>query len=348
MEDLLVHDLTISSYTKNYTVTFDDNFLSTDIASLGTHFVVDKNVIQHLGHSFYQSARRKSIYLLEATEENKSYDQLGKIINHMIENGLQRDSHLVAIGGGITQDITCFIASVYMRGLSWSFVPTTLLAQADSCIGSKSSVNFGTYKNLLGTFNPPNRVFICNKFLRTLTSDDFLSGVGEIAKLFLLNNKTFNVNDITVDNVSKYVSDALLIKKHYIEIDEFDKGVRNLLNYGHCLGHAIESATNFKVPHGIAVAMGMDAVNKFALLQGFINQQRFDQLHAVVYPCYQNFKSYNLVLDQIMPALYKDKKNTGNVLNFILPVGENFEKRGFERNNQTLNDILSCLELHPT
>jgi 3-dehydroquinate synthase len=347
MEDLLVHNFIVNSRNKDYTVAFDDNFLNADIAALGSHFIVDANVIQHLGLEFYQAAHQKSIYILHATEENKSYNQIGKVIDHLLVNNLKRDSHLVAIGGGITQDITCFVASTFMRGINWTFVPTTLLAQADSCIGSKSSINFGNYKNLLGTFNPPDQVFICNKFLTSLSRHDFYSGIGEIVKLFLLDNQDICVDNITTANVSEYVSAALQIKKKYIEVDEFDRGIRNLLNYGHCVGHAIESATNFAIPHGIAIAMGMDIVNKFAHEQNLIREDRYRQLNKIIYPCYQDFADHSINLDRVLPALFKDKKNTGNMLNLILPVNEGFAKQGFERNKQILDSLLGCFQFNP-
>lgn len=342
MEDLLVRDYDISSQSKTYTVNFDDTLLSKDIANMGTHFIIDKNVIQHLGAEFYTQAQSRAVYLLDATEENKSYDKIGRVIEYFIANNLRRDSHLVAIGGGITQDIACFIASTFMRGVAWTFIPTTLLAQADSCIGSKSSINFGQYKNLLGTYNPPNQIYISNQFLHTLTSQDFLSGLGEVVKLFILNHRDLDISTITVENVSEYVYQAQQIKKTYIEFDEFDRGPRNLLNYGHCIGHAIESATNFGIPHGIAIARGMDIANLFALQQELITQEQYDTMHNIIYPCYAAFDSYPINLDAVIPALSKDKKNTGNMFNLILPVGSTFEKRGFTKTPELTASILSC------
>jgi 3-dehydroquinate synthase len=342
MEDLLVHDYDISSLSKTYTVSFDDTLLSKDIAAMGTHFIIDKNVMQHLGPVFYSAAQSKAVYLLNATEENKSYDRIGQVIEYLLTNNLRRDSHLVAIGGGITQDIACFIASTFMRGIDWTFIPTTLLAQADSCIGSKSSINFGPYKNLLGTYNPPNQIYISNEFLHTLTPQDFLSGVGEIVKLFILDHQAVDVAAVTVDTVSDYVYQAQQIKKTYIEFDEFDRGPRNLLNYGHCIGHAIESATNFGIPHGIAIAKGMDIANRFALQQELITQEQYDTMHSTIHPCYAAFDSYPINMNAIIPALSKDKKNTGNMFNLILPVGAQFEKRGFVKSPELTDNILRC------
>jgi 3-dehydroquinate synthase len=243
---------------------------------------------------------------------------------------MKRDSVLVAIGGGITQDITCFIATTFMRGIKWTFVPTTLLAQADSCIGSKSSINFGKYKNLLGSFTPPNEIYVCDQFLTSLTDKDFNSGIGEIVKLLLIGETPVSPNEITRDNISEYVYKAMMVKKEYIEIDEFDKSIRNILNYGHCFGHGIESATNFAIPHGIAITIGMDIANVLAYDEGLITKERYEELHEVLYPIYKDHMNIRFTASDVFAAMAKDKKNTGSMINLILPVGNKMEKRGFE------------------
>lgn len=338
----------IQSHSGPYSVMFDDTLLeNNEIINLGTHFIIDKNVLGHLNSSFYNGLHLKGHTVITATEDLKSYQGIGPIIEKLLEQGLKRDSVLVAIGGGITQDIACFIASTFMRGIKWVFVPTTLLAQADSCIGSKSSINFGSYKNLLGTFNAPNQVFICNQFLSTLEEKDFKSGLGEIIKLFLIDNQILDVGYVNLFNISDYVYQALQIKKRFIEEDEFDRGIRNILNYGHCFGHAIESATNFKIPHGLAVCMGMDVANKLSFDQGYINDQTYSQLHTILYDNYVDFKDYPIKKKDILPALFKDKKNTGNKINIVLPVNNTFEKQGFEKTPEFTNLIEQLLEQMP-
>jgi 3-dehydroquinate synthase len=237
---------------------------------------------------------------------------------------------LVAVGGGITQDIACFIATTFMRGIKWTFIPTTLLAQADSCIGSKSSINFGKYKNLLGSFTPPNEIYVCDKFLNSLEDKDFKSGIGEIIKLLLINRELVTPTEITRENISEYVYRAMMVKKRYIEEDEFDKGIRNILNYGHCFGHGIESATNFAIPHGIAITMGMNIANKLALDEGLITQDRYDDMHRTLFPVYEKYSRIQINTKEVFAAMTKDKKNTGSKINLILPVGDIMEKRGFE------------------
>ena len=124
-----------------------------------------------------------SVLMIEAKEQNKTLESMPTYVTHLLEKQVRRDDILIAVGGGIIQDITCFLAGTLLRGIDWSFYPTTLLAQADSCIGSKSSINCGDAKNLIGTFTPPNRVIIGNDYLQTLDDRDVRSGVGEMLKV---------------------------------------------------------------------------------------------------------------------------------------------------------------------
>jgi 3-dehydroquinate synthase len=331
MEDLLVHNFEIQSHTGPYKVIFDNDLLSSDkIENLGSHYIIDRNVFKLFSDSILMALSRKEVVLIDATEETKSYKGIEPVIDQLIKHNMKRDSVLVAIGGGITQDITCFIANTFMRGVKWTFVPTTLLAQADSCIGSKSSINFGKYKNLLGSFTPPNEIYVCDKFLNSLEDKDYKSGIGEIVKLLLIGETLVLPNEITRDNISEYVYKAMMVKKAYIEVDEFDKGIRNILNYGHCFGHGIESATNFAIPHGIAITIGMDIANTLALNEGMITQERYDEMHRTLLPVYEQYAHMRFTPDDVFAAMSKDKKNTGSKINLILPAGSKMLKCGFE------------------
>lgn len=316
-----MHDFSINSHKGPYSVEFK-SITNELIRSLGTHFIVDSNVEQHVGEL-------RNRQLITATEEAKNFTNIGPIITSLMAMNLRRDSVLVAVGGGITQDIACFIASNFMRGIKWVFVPTTLLAQADSCIGSKASINFHQYKNLLGSFNAPNRVIISHEVLSTLDPKDIKSGIGEIIKLYLLNGQLIEPQEI-LDNLKASIYQALLIKKPYVEQDEFDLSIRNILNYGHCFGHAIESATDFAIPHGIAICMGMDIANRFSLLEDKITLDQFNKIHRVLFSNYSEFSNIPMELLKIFDALTKDKKNTGSKINLILPVNESFAKFGYD------------------
>lgn len=346
MEALLVRRLDINSHKGIYSVEFNDQFLQSNILeNLGTHYIIDKTVFKILGPRYYKLIADKEIVLIDANENSKSFVGVEPVIQALIDKKLKRDSVLVAVGGGITQDITCFVANNYMRGIKWNFVPTTLLAQADSCIGSKSSINFGNIKNLLGSYCPPEKIYISSEFLSTLNTEDVTSGIGEIIKLLLIDGKSVHPAAITLQNMSQYVYQALSIKQKFIEEDEFDKGIRNILNYGHCFGHAFESASDYRLPHGIAICIGMDVVNRLSLEMNYINNELYEYMHRSIKANYQGYESIPMSADRIFSALSNDKKNTGSKVNLILPVGNTFEKQGFDLNVEFKNQILAVFNI---
>ncbi len=314
-----------------YRVDFNHDMRYADYAALGTHFLVDANVTEHLG------GVPPNMIVIDATENNKKYENIAWIIETLVSKRLRRDSRLVVIGGGVTQDIGCWIASTYMRGIEWVFVPTTLLAQADSCIGSKSSINFGNHKNLLGTFYPPSQVVINRNFLSTLSQHDVRSGMAEIVKLMIIANYSPDLIEKNLQDLDNALHDALMIKRRYIELDEFDTGVRNLLNYGHCFGHAIETATNYAIPHGIAVALGMDIANLYSdKLHG---GDSFARYHGILSHLYSDHLNIDIDIDSVIRAMNHDKKNTANLVNIIMPVNGLIIKHGL------VNDFNLGLEI---
>ena len=276
-------------------------------------------------------ADKSRLRLIEATEAAKSYSAIEPILCSLIEAGIKRNSTLLVIGGGVLQDIGCFIASVLFRGIGWSLVPSTLLAQCDSCIGSKSSINVGPYKNQLGTFNAPKRVFLAPDLLTTLPEDEIRSGMGEIIKLHLvagpdeLGRLKGRLAEYTRTGLGldQLVRDALAIKKTFIEEDEFDKGRRNLLNYGHTFGHAYESATRYGIPHGIAVVLGISTATFFSENLGMIEAGAADGIDELLAPWYRPFDRTLLGtdLEAVLKAMALDKKNTGNAITCVLTRG---------------------------
>ena len=326
-------NIKIKSHKGIYSVNFDNHLLdNADQLLVGeSHFLIDANVAGLYADKLRSVLAHKNTVVIEATEANKSIDRIIPIFERLVANNVRRDHTLIAIGGGIIQDITCFIASTLLRGLAWKFVPTTLLAQADSCIGSKSSVNLGKTKNIIGTFNPPNEVFVCTVFLDTLENKDIFSGIGEILKVHAIDSATaFDRLAADYDHLQSdrsllrgYIQQALLIKQRFIEVDEFDRGVRNIFNYGHSFGHAIEAATEFAVPHGIAVSIGMDMANRIAVLRGLVPAQHYLRMHPVLRKNYESFAKTPIPFDDMLSALVKDKKNTSSRLVLIFPVGDN-------------------------
>ena len=171
-----------------------------------------------------------------------------------------------AIGGGVIQDIATFSASIYMRGVSWTYYPTTLLGMVDSCIGGKSSINVGKYKNIAGNFYPPNQIVISTNFCDTLPASEIIAGLCEAAKICFADVGSTFEQYLSLMNRDGLVSQGSLLqviklslhtKKKFIEEDEFDQDARLLLNFGHTFAHAIEAASNFSITHGVAVGVGM-------------------------------------------------------------------------------------------
>jgi len=268
---------------------------------------------------------------VEATESAKSFERLGDVYAWLLEKGFRRDCVLLVLGGGVLQDIGCFVASTLMRGVRWVFIPTTLLAQCDSCIGSKSSINFGRFKNQIGTFYPPEEIILNDGILRSLPADEVRSGMGEVIKLHLIAGgdkwqwferllSGRNLQDIPLREV---VRSSLEIKKPFVEEDEFDKGKRNLLNYGHTFGHAYESLSDFAIPHGIAVTLGVLTATHMSYQKGWVDEAHYAALQKVLRPFYQPFETIvrNLSVDGIIEAMKLDKKVAGGRLTCILTRG---------------------------
>jgi 3-dehydroquinate synthase len=203
--------------------------------------------------------------LLAANEATKNLNALPDLIAKLREANVTRQTRLLALGGGVIQDVTAFAASIYMRGVQWRYLPTTLLAMTDSCIGGKSSINVGPYKNLVGTFHPPTSIVIDPALVLTLTDEQRVSGLVEAAKIcYCHGTVTFDCYlalspnpSMSVEQLEQLITLSLQSKKWFIEIDEFDKKERLTLNFGHTFGHAIESASNFRISHGLGVAIGI-------------------------------------------------------------------------------------------
>ncbi len=324
--------LHISSKIKDYSVEMVDGILDKrELLDKVPHsrcfFFIDKAVYNlykkqiaaFVGNDFY--------VLIDAKETNKEYSALLRYYELLIANKFTRSDLLVTIGGGILQDISGFIASTLYRGLKWAFIPTTLLAQADSCIGSKTSINLGMRKNMIGTFYPPDIIFIDTAFCETLTDGYFNSGLGEIIKFHLQSDakgyKT--LTDYLASErprdpalLKKMILSTLKIKQSYFEEDEFDSGRRNLLNYGHCFGHALESASEFSVNHGEAVIAGMGFANLVSLHRGIITPEKYREFESILRAHYPQFDFGTITAEDIITYLKQDKKRVGCGLTMIL------------------------------
>ena len=267
---------------------------------------------------------------MSATEDTKTLDGIATLCDGMIAQAAKRNSVVVSVGGGVIQDVTGFLASVIYRGVRWVYVPSTLLAQADSCIGAKTSLNFRHFKNLLGTMYPPQRVIVHSPLVQTLNDDHFFSGLGEIVKMHIvagpeamahLEPRIAALGRREQTAVSDAVRASLLIKQGFIEEDEFDRGRRRLLNFGHCFGHAIESATDFRIPHGQAVVLGIVLAGLVSCSRGELERSRLDEIVArLLLPTLTSTADVDdISRDAVVEAMHHDKKRSGAGLAVVVP-----------------------------
>lgn len=336
--------LAIQSHRGPYSVRFSHRALR-QLAMEPTekrHFIVDANVANIYREDLEPILRNTTTLVIEATESAKTLDRFTGYVETLVSQAVRRDHLIVAIGGGVIQDITAFLATTLLRGVPWEFYPTTLLAQADSCIGSKSSINVGSAKNILGTYCPPGRITIDPELLQTLAEVDIRSGIGEMLKVHAIAGPG-HYEEIAVayeqllsnrNVLQHFIIRSLEIKKAIIETDEFDTGVRNVMNYGHSFGHAIEAATDFFVPHGIAVTIGMDIANYIAVQLGRVPYSHFDRMHATLMKNSHGFHSVKVPQERFFAALGKDKKNVGAQLSLILPDAAGVPQRTVVENTQ--------------
>jgi 3-dehydroquinate synthase len=261
---------------------------------------------------------------------------------------------VVAVGGGLIQDLATLTASIYMRGVRWHYYPTTLMAMADSCIGGKSSINVLDKKNIVGNFYPPHSVEIDLNFLSTLTPEAIASGLCEAIKICFAKGESDFVDFCSINqNVSSYQEDlpnlgsliykSLNSKKWFVEIDEFDQKERKLLNFGHTFGHALESATNFVIPHGVAIGIGMlMALKHESSVIGKLENQLEKELDRILQPIALSIKSWLVSFDEnkFRSAFLSDKKHSNEVIRLILPQNGQLGLTEVANNSNNLEHIV--------
>ncbi|HEX9050201.1 MAG TPA: hypothetical protein VF841_06665 [Anaeromyxobacter sp.] len=324
--------MTIRSRVRDYAVHFQDGgaFLDELVARFPQRlFVVDENVWRLWSGALLAGIPEQDRMIFPVSEERKTLAGVAEVWDRLMARSAKKNVTLVAIGGGILQDVTGFAASTLYRGIHWILVPTTLLAQADSCIGSKTSLNYERYKNLLGTFFPPAEIHVHAPFLGSLPEDDFRSGLGEVAKLHLMggaaSTAAFEAELPALlarapVPLQAAIRRSLEIKLSFMEGDEFDTGRRNLLNYGHCFGHALETVSGYAIPHGQAVVVGMLVANAAAARRGLLRAETAARIAgALLLPCLSvPVREEHLALGPLLAAMRQDKKRIGDGLVMVM------------------------------
>ena len=264
----------------------------------------------------------------QAGEASKNMDTVLSIVKELINRGVDRSCALIALGGGVTGDITGFIASIYMRSIPCIQVPTTLMAQVDSSIGGKTGIDLSEGKNLLGTFFQPQSVFIDLRFLETLPNDEFNNGLSEVVKygiiddteLFtLLEEKSDAIKDRELGVLQTIVERSCKIKKGIIEIDEQDMGLRRILNFGHTIGHAIEAASGYTVTHGNAISAGMIASARISEKMKYLSSEDLVRVQQLVKATgLADHIPVSIGTEEIIEKTRTDKKRERDSIHFVL------------------------------
>lgn len=324
LERINMNTINIHSNLYDYTVEFITDFshtLSSFTESVA--YVIDQNVYQLYKNRFGNIDLGKT-YFMDAVEHKKNMDTVMDIIAFWKRIGVKKNWKIICFGGGISQDVTTIASNLYLRNIDWYFFPTTLLSMCDSCIGGKCGINLGEYKNQIGVFYPPKKIYIDVRFLDTLSEGDYVNGWGELLKFSLTNGTDFykqlcsEPQYIPCLNIAEYIYKGLMVKKSVIEEDEFESDLRRVLNYGHTFGHALEAYTHNEIPHGKAVIWGIDVVNYIALKEKLISKEYYDNIKSLIK---QAFIKTEIKIDEphrLFEITKSDKKVKGNILNFAL------------------------------
>ena len=331
---LTVHDGNIPVYDIVFTNGFEK--LTQELKSLNvagkklcvvTETTVGAIYSEQIMEVIKQAGAKAYIYTFPAGEENKNLDIVKKVYEYLILNHFDRKDMLVALGGGVTGDLTGFTAATYLRGIDFIQIPTSLLSQVDSSVGGKTGVDFDSYKNMVGAFYQPKLVYINTDTLKTLTRRQFLSGMGEVVKYGLIKRRDFLdwliTNEAAIKN---YDADALKYmiyvccdtKREVVENDFKELGERALLNMGHTLGHAIEKCVDFRLLHGECVSLGSVAAAYISYKKGYIS---LDDVKLIVkaHKLFELPVSENTFDDEaVLSATLNDKKMEAGTIKFVV------------------------------
>lgn len=317
--------------------------------------ITDSNVRRIYGSRILKafSAGGGDAWLLDfpAGEKSKNAETYFSLQTTLLGLGIRRDSLIIALGGGVVGDIAGFVAATVLRGVEYVQVPTTLLAQVDSSVGGKVGIDHRYGKNLIGAFHQPAAVYIDPAVLQTLPAVEFRNGLAEVVKIAAALDARFfreierKASSITRRNASllaHVISQSVGLKAAVVGRDERDTGLRKVLNLGHTLGHAFEAATNFKVKHGVAVALGLVAESKIAVTMGLLDRRDFRRLVNVL----QALKLPTKVprvrhKTRFTAALGMDKKSEGNATKFVLLKGIGHSVVGVEVPTPFIGESLS-------
>lgn len=326
----------IPAQETDYEIEFPPDFgtlnhdLKKQIGDRNYIIVTDENILEK--SPFFQNFEfnKKNLFVCPPGESEKHWKTVNAILNRAFELDLDRSSVFIVVGGGVYGDLVGFAASVFMRGIPFVQVPTSLLAMVDSSVGGKTGFDNEFGKNLVGSFNQPEKVFCCRTFLETLPKEEIQNGIAEMVKHGILGSQKHFENLLEIAplmpkganefliKVGGLIRDSIKIKKQIVELDEKELGVRGYLNLGHTFGHAIEQLSNFEIPHGRAVAIGCVMASQYAAERKICDWELVDQIENI-------FNQFEIDLlcdfseESIFKAMQHDKKKKNGKLRLILP-----------------------------
>lgn len=267
------------------------------------------------------------VYAFEAGEKRKNLDTIRDIYSFMLEKHMDRGSCVIGLGGGVCGDMAGFAAATFMRGIDFIQIPTTLLAQVDSSVGGKVGVDFNGVKNIIGAFYQPKLVYTDIDTLLTLPEREIAAGLAEVIKYGIISSRELYdyisenkdaVKNGDRDTVAKIIESCCLIKAAVVKEDEKESGLREILNFGHTIGHAIESLKGFELLHGECVAIGMAAAMKISCDKGFVSEGEAADLEDLLRYFNLPIRVSGLDEDNVYNTLFSDKKVRNNVISFVL------------------------------
>lgn len=287
--------------------------------------VSDDNVFPLYGEKAVKSLSEAgyvvSTFVFKSGEESKNITTYNDLLEALFEAQLTRKDLIVAIGGGVVTDLSGFASATFQRGIGLVMVPTTLLAAVDASVGGKNGINLSRGKNQVGTFCQPSLVLCDIETLWTLPREEYINGCAEIIKYsMIVNEGLFElIRDKEIrDQYEDIITRCITIKRDFVEADEFDIGKRMMLNFGHTIGHAVEACSGYKIPHGRAVAIGMAAITKAAVINGYCTEDTRMQLDELLEQ-YDLLDELKYTAKELMECVKVDKKNSSGMLRIVIP-----------------------------
>jgi 3-dehydroquinate synthase len=327
-----------------------------NIKELARYIENKKNIISITDSNVYGLYENyipsKNLVVIGTGEKIKTLDTVSNIYDRLSSMGADRSYFILGIGGGLVCDVAGFVASTFMRGIHFGFVPTTLLAQVDASIGGKNGVNFKGYKNIIGVFRQPEFVFSTPIFLKTLKAKEFTCGMAEVIKhaliaeselLKFLEQKYNHIISFDDYAIKRIVTDSVKIKTNIVNMDEFELGERRKLNFGHTVGHALEKLSP-GISHGHAVAIGMMFAARFSSQKEYVEWSEVRRIERLIktFGLPTDLSDMNIRKQDIFEAVRMDKKKEDNELHFVFlkKIGEAVvEKISFEELEDAVQDL---------